>query len=52
MKVRMREYDSIVELLIEGNIMQENVDVFRNRLNDLIDNGKIKSCLILEIPVI
>ena len=45
MKVRMREYDSIVELLIEGNIMQENVDVFRNRLNDLIDNGKIKIVL-------
>jgi anti-anti-sigma factor len=48
MKIRMREYDSIVELLIEGNIMQENVDVFKNRLNDLIDNGKIKIVLNFE----
>lgn len=45
MKIRMRDYDAIVELLIEGNIMQENVDVFRNRLNDLIDNGQIRIVL-------
>lgn len=48
MKIRMREYDSLVELVIEGNIMQENVDVFKNRLHDLIDNGKIKIVLNLE----
>ncbi len=45
MKIRMKEYESLVELLIEGNVMQENVDVFKNRLNDLIDNGKIKIVL-------
>ncbi len=45
MKIRMREYEAIIELLIEGNIMQENVDVFKNRLNDLIDNGKIRIVL-------
>lgn len=48
MKIRTREYDSFVELLIEGNIMQENVDVFKNRLNDLIDNGRIKIVLNFE----
>ena len=41
MKIRMREYDDFVEVVIDGNIMQENVEVFKNRLNDLIDNVKI-----------
>jgi anti-sigma B factor antagonist len=45
MKIRMREYDDFVEVVIDGNIMQENVEVFKNRLNDLIDNGKIKIVL-------
>lgn len=44
--MRMREFDNgMVEMLIDGNIMQENVDVFKNRLYDLIDNGKIKIVL-------
>ncbi len=45
MKIRMREYDNLVELVIDGNIMQENVDVFKNRLHDLIDNGNIRIVL-------
>jgi anti-anti-sigma factor len=46
MKIRLRDYDNgMVEMLIDGNIMQENVDVFKNRLHDLIDNGKIRIVL-------
>lgn len=40
MKLRLREQDDVVVITIEGNILQENVTVFRNRLNDLIDSGK------------
>ncbi|HEX3020612.1 MAG TPA: STAS domain-containing protein [Chitinispirillaceae bacterium] len=45
MKIRMREYNDLVELVVDGNIMQENVDIFKNRLHDLIDNGKIRIVL-------
>lgn len=48
MKIRMQEYDITTELSVDGNIMQENVDVFRNRLHDLIDNGKIRIILNLS----
>lgn len=49
MKIRMREHEEgLVELVIDGNIMQENVDILKNRLHDLIDNNRIQMILNLE----
>jgi anti-anti-sigma factor len=45
MKIRIRETGEVVEVAIEGNVLQENVNLFKNRLLDLIDNGKIKIVL-------
>jgi anti-anti-sigma factor len=45
MKFRVREIDDIVEVALEGNMSQENVTIFRNRLNDLIESGKNKIIL-------
>ena len=45
MKIRIREAGGIAEVAIDGNVLQENVNVFRNRLHDLIDNGTIQIVL-------
>ena len=45
MKIRIREMGEVVEIAIEGNILQENVSLFKNRLVDLIENGKSKIVL-------
>lgn len=45
MKIKIRETGEIVEVAIEGNVLQENVNLFKNRLIDLIDNGKTKIVL-------
>lgn len=45
MKFRLRDINDIVEVSVEGNMTQENVTIFRNRLNDLIESGKDKIIL-------
>jgi anti-anti-sigma factor len=46
MKVRSIEHNKdIVEIILEGNVLQENVSYFKNRIADLISNGKIKIIL-------
>jgi anti-sigma B factor antagonist len=46
MKVRSIDHEmDIVEIILEGNVLQENVDYFKNRINDLITNGKVKIVL-------
>jgi len=48
MKMSIKEMGDVIVVSVEGNIMQEYVSVFRTRLKDLIDNGKIKIVLVLE----
>ena len=45
MKIRIQETDGVVEIIVDGNVMQENISQFKNRLHDLIDNGKLKMVL-------
>lgn len=45
MKLKIQERDAVVVVGLEGNVMQEDVTMFRNRLDDLIHNGKIKIVL-------
>lgn len=45
MKVRVIEHGDIVEVIVEGNVLQENVSYFKNRILDLINDGKIKIVL-------
>jgi anti-anti-sigma factor len=45
MKIRTIEHDEVVEIVVEGNVLQENVGYFKDRLLDLIDDGKIKVIL-------
>lgn len=45
MKIRIREIDDVTEMALDGNVVQENVDLFRNRVDDLIDNGKVRIVL-------
>jgi anti-sigma B factor antagonist len=40
MNFTLKEYGDVVVVEIEGNILQENVDVLKGRFYDLIDNGK------------
>ena len=41
MNFTVNERSGIVEVAIEGNVLQENVDTLKNRLYELIDNGKV-----------
>ena len=41
MKFSIYEHDGVVELAIEGNILQESVDVLRGRFYELIEKGKV-----------
>jgi anti-anti-sigma factor len=34
--------NGVVEMLMEGNDLQENVEIIKSRFNDLIDNGNVK----------
>lgn len=45
MKFSVFERGSVVEIILEGNVLQENVDVVRNRFFDLIENGKFNMVL-------
>jgi anti-anti-sigma factor len=45
MNFMVHEHDGVVELAIEGNVLQENVDVLKGRLYDLIEQGKIQIIL-------
>jgi anti-anti-sigma factor len=45
MKIRIQDQADISIVSLEGNIMQEDVSMFRNRLDDLLQNGKIKLVL-------
>ena len=45
MNFTVNEHEGVVELAIEGNILQESVDVLKGRFNDLIENGKVRIVL-------
>jgi anti-sigma B factor antagonist len=45
MKIKIQERDVVTILSLEGNIMQEDVTMMRNRLEDLMHNGKVKVVL-------
>ena len=47
MKVKIVEQDGITIATVDGNIPQESVTVFRNRISDLIENKKNKIVLSL-----
>ena len=48
MKIKIHEKGNVAFVTLEGNIMQEDVALFRSRLDDLIHNGKIKIVLDLN----
>jgi anti-anti-sigma factor len=45
MKVRVIEHGDIIEVIVEGNVLQENVSYFKTRILDLINDGKLKIVL-------
>ncbi|MBN1575157.1 MAG: STAS domain-containing protein [Chitinispirillaceae bacterium] len=45
MNFTVHEHNGVAELAIEGNILQESVDVLKERFNDLIENGKVQIVL-------
>jgi anti-sigma B factor antagonist len=48
MKIKIQEIKQITVVLLEGNIMQEDVAIFRSRLEDLVRSGRIKIILDLN----
>lgn len=38
----IHEYNDVVEIIIEGNVLQENVEMLKTRFNELIENGNVK----------
>jgi anti-sigma B factor antagonist len=40
MSITVREVGSVVVVVISGNILQDNVSLFQNRLNELLENKK------------
>ena len=42
MKTRLQDINDIAVLTIEGNIMQEYVNVFQSRVADLIEHNKVR----------
>lgn len=45
MNFKVIERGDVVEVVIDGNILQENVDLLKGRFYDLIENGKVKIVL-------
>ena len=45
MNFKVIEHGNVVEVAIDGNILQENVDLLKGRFFDLIENGKVKIVL-------
>jgi anti-anti-sigma factor len=48
MKIRIVEYGDIVEIMLDGNVLQENVSYMKTRIIDLINDGKRKVILNME----
>ncbi|NLW32190.1 MAG: STAS domain-containing protein [Fibrobacter sp.] len=48
MKILINDRNDVTEIVIEGNVLQENVSFLRCRLNDLIDNGRFRIILNLS----
>jgi anti-sigma B factor antagonist len=48
MKIKIQDKNQITIVSLEGNIMQEDVAIFRSRLDDLVQSGKIKIILDLK----
>jgi anti-anti-sigma factor len=48
MKITIHELNGITEMFVDGNILPENVDIFRERLFDLVERGKNKIVLNLS----
>lgn len=48
MKIKIQENNQITVVSLEGNVMQEDAVIFRNRLDDLVQCGKIKIILDLS----
>ena len=40
MKIKVNEQDSVVIFSVDSSILQEHIPVFRERLNDIIENKK------------
>jgi anti-sigma B factor antagonist len=40
MNLSIREEGSVVVVVVSGNILQDNVSLFQNRLNELLENKK------------
>jgi len=45
MNYQVQDHGGIAELIIEGNVLQENVDSLRSRLNELIEHKKVRVIL-------
>jgi len=45
MKINVREIGDVAVVTVVGNILQEYVSLFRSRLGDLIERGKIRIIL-------
>ncbi|NLG17066.1 MAG: STAS domain-containing protein [Fibrobacter sp.] len=45
MKLIIHELGDITEVIVDGNILQENISTLKTRLHDLVDNGKLKIVL-------
>jgi anti-anti-sigma factor len=48
MKIKIRDKQDITIVSLEGNIMQEDISIFRSRLDDLVQCGKLKIILDLS----
>jgi anti-anti-sigma factor len=48
MKVKTEEKEGVTTLTIDGNIAQESVAIFKNRLSDLIESKKLHIVLNLS----
>ena len=42
MNFNVNHHGDVSEIIIEGNVLQENVDLLKSRFYDMIDNGEIK----------
>jgi anti-anti-sigma factor len=45
MNIKLIDHNDIVEMILEGNILQENVAFFKSRIFDLINEGKVNIIL-------
>jgi anti-sigma B factor antagonist len=48
MKIKIQDKQEITIVSLEGNVMQEDVAIFRSRLDDLVQSGKIQIILDLN----